>query len=130
MPETYRSPLQTVQEEQGGAFADYDGWLWTTTFGDPVAEYEAVRSHVGIWDNFGLQKWDVTGPDAARAAQRTYAGDIASLAVGQVRYAPFVDPSGAMVDEGTVYKHADDHYWLMTNSAEFDQHLGQHADDL
>src|SRR6478752_8705408 len=127
MTETYRSPLYGVQEEQGAAFADYDGWLWTTTYGDPVGEYEAVRTSVGIWDNFGLQKWELRGPDAQAAVQRTFTGDVGTLAVGQARYAPFVDPTGAMVDEGTVYRHGDDHWWMMTNSAEFDGFLAEHA---
>ena len=90
--------------------------MWTTTLGDPQAEYDAVRRTAGMWDVFALQKWDVTGPDAAAAAQRTFTGDVSRLEVGQVKYAPFVDATGAMVDDGTVYKHADDHYWVMTNS--------------
>ena len=130
MSETHRSVLHATQEHAGAEFADYDGWLWTTTFGDALGEYEAVRSHAGMWDNYGLQKWEVRGSDAARAVQRTFAGDVASLAAGQVRYAPFVDPTGAMVDEGTVYKHGDDRYWVMTNSAEFDTFLGGHTAGL
>ena len=39
-----------------------------------------------MWDVYGLQKWDVSGPDAAAAVQRTFTGDVARLTVGQVKY--------------------------------------------
>ena len=38
------------------------------------------------------------------------------MKVGQVRYGAFVDEDGLLVDDGTVFKHADDHYWVLTNS--------------
>ncbi len=130
MTEPIKSVLHAAQEAAGAGFADYDGWLWTTTLGDPLGEYEAVRTSAGMWDVFALQKWDVTGPDAARAAQRTFANDVGTQQVGQVRYAPFVDATGAMFDEGTVYKHADDHFWVMTNSPGFADALAEHAAGL
>jgi aminomethyltransferase len=129
MTEPVKSVLHAVQEQAGATFLEDGGWLWTSTLGDPQAEYDAVRTSAGMWDVFALQKWEVRGPDAARAVQRTFAGNVSTLAVGQVRYAPFVDPSGAMVDDGTVYKHGEHHYWVMTNGPEFGEYLaGQTAD--
>ena len=130
MTEGVRSVLYGVQKQAGAAFMEDGGWLWTTTFGDPQAEYDAVRTTAGMWDVFGLQKWDVTGPEAARAVQRTFTGDVSRLEVGQVKYAPFVDPTGVMVDDGTVYKHADDHFWVLTNSPDFGAHLAGHTEGL
>jgi aminomethyltransferase len=43
-----------------------------------------------------------------------FTNDMLSLEVGQVRYAPFCDAKGKMVGDGTVFKHADDHCWLIT----------------
>jgi aminomethyltransferase len=130
MTEPVKSVLHGVQEEAGAAFLEDGGWMWTTTLGDPRAEYDAVRQNAGMWDVFALQKWDITGPDAAAAAQRTFTGDVSTLQVGQVKYAPFVDATGAMVDDGTVYKHADDHYWVMTNSPDFGDFLAGYTDGL
>ncbi len=130
MTEPVKSVLHGVQEEAGAAFMEDGGWLWTTTLGDPQAEYEAVRQSAGMWDVFALQKWDVTGPDAAAAVQRTFTGDVSRLEVGQVKYGPFVDASGAMVDDGTVYKHTGDHFWVLTNSPEFADFLAGHAQGL
>src|SRR5438046_10254864 len=40
------------------------------------------------------------------------------MQLGQVRYGAFLDEDGLLVDDGTVFKHADDHLWVMTNGAD------------
>ena len=114
-----KSVLQDIQEQRGATFMQDGDWYWMVNAGDPIAEYEAIRTGVSLWDVYALQKWDVTGPDARQALQRVFTNNLATLAVGQVRYAAFVDEAGAMIDDGTVYKHADDHYWAMTNADDF-----------
>jgi len=125
MSSPIKSVLYDVQERAGGQFMEDGGWFWTTTLGDPAAEYESIRSGVSLWDVYALQKWDVTGPDALPAIQRVFANNAAGLEVGQVRYGPFVDAAGKMVDDGTVYKHADDHYWVLTNQPTFGDFLAE-----
>ena len=114
-----QEPIETafhgVQEARGATFMEEGGWLWSVSFGDPGAEYRAVREGVGMWDVSPLNKWDVRGPDALEAAQRVHSNNILGLDVGQVRYGAFLDEDGLLVDDGTVFKHADDHLWLMTN---------------
>ena len=69
-----------------------------------------------MWDVSPLNKWDVRGRDALAAAQRLHSGNVLGLDEGQVRYGAFCDPDGLMTDDGTVFKLADDHVWVMTNS--------------
>jgi aminomethyltransferase len=92
------------------------GWWWVENFGDVDAEYRAVREGVGMWDLSPLNKWEFRGPEALEAAQRVHTNDILGMRVGQVRYGAFVDEEGLLVDDGTVFKHADDHAWVCTNS--------------
>jgi glycine cleavage system T protein (aminomethyltransferase) len=109
-----RTAFDAPQRESGCEFMEWEGWLWPSHFGDPVAEHHAVREGVGVWDASPLRKWDFRGPDALRAADRIFANDMAGLAVGQVRYAPFCDEDGKMVGDGTVFKFDDDHAWVVT----------------
>jgi glycine cleavage system aminomethyltransferase T len=44
-----RSPIHAAEERIGGTFEDWDGWLWTTGFGDRDGEYPAIREDVGAW---------------------------------------------------------------------------------
>jgi aminomethyltransferase len=114
--ETIRSVLHDVQEAQGATFRDDGGWFWTESFGDHPRGYEAVRRGAAIWDVYPLVKWDVTGPDAQAGVQRIFTRDLSTMRAGQVRYGAFVDEAGLLVDDGTVFKHADDHYWVLTNT--------------
>ena len=121
--EPVRSVLYDVQAEQGAVFEDYDGWVWTLNLGDSLGEYEALRTDVVMWDVYGLVKWDVRGPDAVAAVQRVFTNAIGALQPGQVRYGAIVDASGALVDDGTVFRHAGDRLWVMTNGTTFAEHL-------
>jgi aminomethyltransferase len=126
-----KSPVHHLQEERGATFLEEDGgWFWANNFGDVDAEFRAIREGASMWDVFALQKWDVTGPDAGRAAQRMFANNLATLVPGQVRYGPIVDASGLMLDDGTFFKHDDNHWWVFTNSNDFDESLAAVAEDL
>jgi aminomethyltransferase len=118
MGEPIRTAFHGVQERLGATFMEEGGWLWSESFGDVGGEYRAVREGVGMWDVSPLNKWDWRGPDAVRAAQRVHSNDVAGMDVGQVRYGAFLDAEGRMVDDGTVFKLADDHVWVMTNGME------------
>ena len=125
-----RSVLYDLQRAQGGSFVDYGVWSWASNFGDPDAEFRAIRMGTCLWDLYALQKWDVTGTDAVRAIQRVFTNNLQTLAVGQVRYGAFVNADGTMIDDGTVYKHAADHLWVMTNADDFDAQVAALLDDL
>jgi aminomethyltransferase len=109
-----RTAFHGVQEKLGCEFMDWEGWYWPSHFGNPVAEHQAVRQDVGIWDESPLRKWDFIGSDALAAADRIFTNDMLGLEIGQVRYAPFCDENGKMVGDGTVFKFTDASCWVIT----------------
>lgn len=112
-----RSPLHDAQVAAGGEAYWEDGWPWFLNFnGDAAGEYQAIRTGTGLWDLFSAIKYEVTGPDATRLIQRRFTNDLANVSPGGVRYGAFVNADGNMVDDGNVYKHADDRYWVIINS--------------
>ena len=115
MSDVIKTAFYDVQEARGATFVEEGGWYWSVSFGDPEREYRAVREGVGMWDVSPLNKWEFRGPDAVEAAQRAHSNDILGLEVGQVRYGAFLDEDGLLVDDGTVFKLADEHVWVMTN---------------
>ena len=129
MSDPIRSVLHEIQESQGGTFRDDSGWFWTDTFGNHPAGYEAVRDGVAIWDVYPLVKFDVRGPGAQAAIQRVFTRNLAAQQVGQVLYGAVVDADGLMVDDGTIYKHSDDHYWVFMNSDEWGDYARSHSPD-
>ena len=130
MGEAVKSVLHAEHEARGAQFVVYSGWTWVTTFGDVQREYEAIRSGVSMWDVYGLQKFEVTGPDSATAIQRVFGNDVLGMAVGQVKYGPFVTDRGALIDDGTVFKLADDHFWVMANSESTEHYIRDNAGGL
>lgn len=121
--EPIKTAFYEVQAALGATFTPEGGWYWTDTFGDVDAEYRAVREGVGMWDVSPLIKWDVRGRDAVLAAQRVNSNDIVGMQVGQVRYGGFLDEDGNLVDDGTVYKVAEDHIWMMTNGMDLEEYF-------
>jgi len=125
MSDPITTAFHAVQEARGATFMEEGGWLWSVSFGDPAAEYAAVREGVGMWDVSPLNKWEFRGPDAVEAAQRVHSNDVLGLEVGQVRYGAFLDEDGLLVDDGTVFKHADDHLWVMTNGMDHAEYFAE-----
>ncbi len=131
MTEDKRSPLHDWHVAHGAEVIWEDGYPWTMhEGGDPMAEYEAIRTATGIWDLFSTCKYEVTGPDAARLVQRRFTNAVGQMSPGQVRYGAFVNDDGLMVDDGNVYRFADDRFWLMINSAGIDDWFRETADGL
>ena len=93
-------------------------------------EYEAVRNATGIWDLYSTCKYEVTGPDAARLIQRRFTNAVDGMQAGSVRYGAFVNADGLMIDDGNVYKLADDHFLVMINTAGIDDWFRETADGL
>jgi aminomethyltransferase len=115
VPDSRKTAFHAVTSTKAAGFVEEAGWYWVTNFGDPDAEYRAVRDGVGMWDLSPLNKWEFRGSDAAEAAQRVHTNDIVGMRDGQVRYGAFVDENGLLVDDGTVFRHAADHLWVCTN---------------
>ena len=65
-------------------------------------EYNAIRNASALIDVSPLFKYLVTGPDAARFADRLITRDVSKMSVGQVFYTPWCDEHGKVIDDGTV----------------------------
>jgi aminomethyltransferase len=128
--EPIKTAFYDVQAAIGATFAPEGGWYWTDSFGNVESEYRAIRDGVGMWDVSPLNKWDLHGPDASEAAQLVNSNDILGMQVGQVRYGGFLDEDGNLVDDGTVYKFADDHFWLMTNGVDLADYFANSTTNL
>jgi aminomethyltransferase len=129
--EDKRSPLHDWHVAHGAEVIWEDGYPWTMhEGGDPMAEYEAIRTATGIWDLFSTCKYEVTGPEAARFVQRRFSNAVGPMTPGQVRYGAFVNADGLMVDDGNVYRLADDRFWLLINSAGIEDWFRETGDGL
>jgi aminomethyltransferase len=128
--ESRRTAFHEVMSKTAKGFMEEAGWWWVTGFGELEDEYHAVREGVGVWDVSPLNKWEFRGTDAVEAAQRVHSNDILGMRTGQVRYGAFLDDDGLLVDDGTVFKHADDHLWVCTNGLDHQEYFGEASKGL
>jgi aminomethyltransferase len=126
-----KSPLHHWHIDHGGTLIwdDYYPWVWTHG-PDSMEEYEAVRNGVGLLDLFSLFVYEVKGPEADKFIQRTFTNLVYTMEEGQVRYGPFVDEKGIMMDEGCVYKFGQQDYLIIANGPGIQGQMRHYAKDL
>ena len=97
------SPLSNQHHELQACLATVDDWQLPQHYGDPQAEYRALRHGFGLIDlsNRGLIR--VEGQDRQRFLNAMLSNNTADLQPGQGCYATFLNPKGHMVTDLVVY---------------------------
>jgi aminomethyltransferase len=96
-------------------YVEYRGYWLPAHFNNegPVEEYWACRKDVTVTDLSPLRKFEVTGPDAEALLQYCCTRDIRKLSVGQVVYTAMCYENGGMIDDGTVFRLAQNNFrWI------------------
>jgi aminomethyltransferase len=93
-------------------------------------EYHAIRNSAALIDISPLYKYDVRGKDALKLVNRVISRDAAKCAVGQALYGCLCEDDGAVIQDGTVFRLAEDHFrfhladaslrWLKLNASGLD----------
>lgn len=73
-------------------------------------EYHAIRNTAGLIDISPLYKYDVQGKDALRLVNRVITRDASRCAVGQALYGCLCEDDGAVIQDGTLFRLAEDHF--------------------
>ncbi|MDW4547991.1 FAD-dependent oxidoreductase [Defluviimonas sp. D31] len=79
------------------------------------AEHRHVREAVGIFDQSSFAKYEVTGPDAARALNHVSSGDVAR-APGRLTYTQLLNSRGGIEADLTVARLAEDRFYIVTGT--------------
>ncbi len=99
-------------------FTEYAGyWLANSyTKHGVIDEYWACREGAVAIDLSPLRKYEVTGPDAELLMQTCVTRNIRRLTPGQVVYTAMCYENGGMIDDGTVFRLAQDNFrWIGGN---------------
>jgi sarcosine oxidase subunit alpha len=118
-----RTPVHDLQTSAGAKMERVGVWYRARRFSDdPDAskEIENVRNNVGLLDASTLGKFRLHGPDALKALQRIYVGDMSDLIGGKVKYAAMCNEDGCIIDDGVVIKQGENDYYFTTSSARSD----------
>ena len=124
-----RTPFHYEHEESGAVWLDMGEWKRPRYYKTQKSseervcveeEYRAVRERVGLIDVSTLGKLDLRGRDVGKLLDKIYVGRLSDLRPGRVRYGVLCDEAGIMLDDGTVSRLADDHYFITTTTGNLD----------
>src|SRR5260370_23941623 len=103
----------------GAKMVEFNGWKMPVEYpsaGGIVAEHNAVRSGVGIFDVSHMGDIRLAGPQALAAVQHISMNDASRLAIRQAQYSALLYPEGTFGDDVGVHRPGEDEYFLVINS--------------
>ena len=86
MTQLRQTPLCALQEQRGGRMVSFAGWRMAVQFAGVMAEHQAVRERVGLFDVSHMGELLVEGPQAQAAVQHVITNDVGTLAWGKALY--------------------------------------------
>ncbi len=102
-----QSRLHSRHAQLGATFHESAGWEMPAHYGNPEAEYRAVRESIGLADLSHRGKIRVTGDDRVKWLQSVISNDILPLQAGQGRYSSLLTHKGKMLTYFRVYMQTD-----------------------
>ena len=118
-PTIRKTALNAVHRRMGAKMVEFNGWDMPVEYpssGGIMAEHNAVRTGVGIFDVSHMGDIRLSGPEALAAVQHISMNDADRLAVGQAQYSALLYPEGTFVDDVIVHRLGDDEYLLVINA--------------
>ncbi|MCI4317448.1 MAG: hypothetical protein L3J96_02825, partial [Thermoplasmata archaeon] len=94
-----RTPLYPFHLARQGHMVPFAGWEMPLYYTGILAEHEAVRSRVGLFDVSHMGILTVVGKTAASLLSRRTTANVERIAPGQCRYTFLLDATGAIVDD-------------------------------
>jgi aminomethyltransferase len=118
-PTIRKTALNAVHRQMGAKMVEFNGWDMPVEYpsaGGIMAEHNAVRTGVGIFDVSHMGDIRLAGPEALAAVQHISMNDASRLAIGQAQYSALLYPEGTFVDDVIVHRLGEDEYLLVINA--------------
>jgi aminomethyltransferase len=108
-------------EAHGAKIIPFAGYNMPVQYEGIIAEHEAVRQSVGVFDVSHMGEFWVKGPKALDFVQWVTSNDASTLIDGKVQYSCFPNEQGGIVDDLLVYRVNAETYLLVVNAANIDK---------
>lgn len=117
MTQLLRTPLFDLHQQSQARIVEFSGWEMPVQYQGIVAEHQAVRQGVGMFDISHMGKFDLKGENPLAALQPLVPSDLSPLQPGQAKYTVFLNHQGGIVDDLIVYCHSRYLVSLIVNAA-------------
>jgi aminomethyltransferase len=119
-----KTTLYSVHEKLGAKIVEFAGYLMPIQYSSIIAEHNAVRNSVGVFDVSHMGEIFVTGKKAIDFVQYITVNDVSRLYPGRVQYSAMCYNDAGIVDDLLVYKFADDKFLLVVNASNIEKDFG------
>ena len=113
------SPLDEKHKSLGAKMADFGGWEMPIEYpgGGVLAEHDAVRTRVGIFDVSHLGKISIKGNGAKDFINSVLTNDLNKISNGEAQYNLLCNDKGGVIDDIIAYRNSEDDIFLVPNAA-------------
>ncbi len=91
---------------------NWSGYKAPHSLWDEELEYFAIRSQAAVFDISPMVKYRIAGPGAEAFLNRLTLRDVGKLKPGRVHYTAWCNDEGHVLDDGTLFRLADDRFRL------------------
>lgn len=118
-----RTPLYDAHLRLGGQMVAFAGWEMPVQYAGKglVAEHEATRTAVGLFDVSHMGEILVEGPEALAEVNRLVSNDISKLEDGDACYNVLCHEDGGAVDDLYVYRLGAERFFVVVNASNADK---------
>jgi len=109
---------------QVDSFVPWAGYSTVDVFTTMEQEYFAIRNATTLYDLTPMVKYRIAGADALRYLNRLVTRDVRRLKINRVMYCVWCNDDGHIIDDGTLFRLAENEYRLCTAEWQLDWMLG------
>lgn len=102
---------------------DFAGWEMPLQYRGILAEHQAVRENVGLFDVSHMGRIKVSGPDAGRLLDYLSTNRIVEKSSGSATYTVWCNSHGGSVDDVIIYQVDKNHFFVIVNAGNRDKDL-------
>lgn len=99
----FRTPLADWHSAHGGRMVDFAGWSMPVQYASIVAEHQATRQAVGLFDVSHMGRLRLDGSGAAAFLDRLLTRKVVGMGPGKIRYSLICNEGGGILDDVLVY---------------------------
>ncbi len=114
--------LYNDHKKHQASFVDFAGWQMPIQFEHGIiAEHQAVRNSVGLFDVSHMGQFEFTGPNAINAVNYLTTNNVKKLTNGKAQYSLLCDDNGMIIDDVIVYQLHNEHIIMVVNASNIEK---------
>jgi aminomethyltransferase len=132
--ELLRTPLNEIHRQLNAKMVPFGGWEMPVQYAGIMAEYEATRQQVTVFDTSHMGEFLIDGDARKNGFDQLVTQPIDDMPVKTCRYGALLNEQGGVMDDLIVYRLAVDRWMVVVNGAtmekdakQFQQHLTREA---